>query len=463
MTVDAVAPRPHRPSRSDPGTTGRAPLPSADQLVARVVGRGAPLARLRRQRPRLAGSWLWAYGCTAGDLTRITDTAAPAELFDGHGRGQSRDEAVITTIAEALERYAAGLAGAGAPIWFGSAAEAADVAVPPERFTRMSAAEHRRLGFPPYADAASIGWCEARELHGGGRALVPAQVAFIGHNLWGMEDLVQVASSKGLGTHWSDADAILHGLCELVEADAFMITYLNRLPVPEIDLGTLPARSPVRWLVDAVGTGSIGFVRAWDITTDCRVPTVLGALGGWLHGGSVVTFGLATAADPVTATTKALQEAVHTTVWMDRRSVARARAWTPSEIRAAKGRGHQKLLGANAAYLRDLEWLFAPRELVGVDDLVRLPEESPSERLATVVDRVGTAGMSCYAADLTPPDLADIGLHVWRAVVPEAQPFSLGALRYLDGRRLREVPVRLGHRHRPLAEAAFNDLPHPCP
>ena len=429
------------------------------------MGRAGPLAGLRRERPRLLTSSIWAYRCSVGNLRRITGSAGSDDWFDGLGRGWTRTAAIIGAVAEALENYAACLAGAGSRLAFGSAAQLGTRAVGPERFVRLSPTERVECGLTAApADAASrIAWYPGIRVADREPALLPAQVVLAGHNLHAIEAHVQFGGSKGLGAHWSDSAAILHGLCEVIEADAYMIAFLNRLPVPEIDLGTITDAS-ITQVVESIERVDGEFLRAWNLTTDCGVPTVLAGLSGSLYGGPVITFGCATAPNPVEAVTKAVFEAIHSTAWFSPGSVAAARAWTAADIQQVRGRAGHKLLGANAEYRPSLDWLLAPRAKIAIEDLPDLSGPSVETVLADILGRASAAGLSCYGCDLTPPDVAaSVGLRVWRVVVPEAQPFSLFPVRYFDSRRLREVPVKLGYRLDPPTEASFNRLPHPCP
>ena len=65
-------------------------------------------------------------------------------------------------------------------------------------------------------------------------------------------------------------------------------------------------------------------------------------------------------------------------------------------------------------------------------------------------------------AHLTSPDIRDLGLTVARSLVPGYHPLYMGhRLRALGGRRLWEVPQRLG-REQPQSGGS-NPAPHPYP
>ena len=448
-------------------TAPEAPAAPTDvtALTDTLVGRGGPIANMYVEHTWLSRLSLWTCRLELGDLRTITASNAPQDWWDAEGRGQDRDEAVLGAVGEAVERYATALAGLGAPLTVATADELGDRAVPPRRFTRMSDAERHAIA--PQAQGATsgsvLGWFPGHDVRDGTPALLPAQTVLTGYTALMVEDELRAGGSKGLAAHRTPEDAILHAACEIIEADAFMITYLNRLPVPEIDLGTV-TDPMVDSLRQAAGTPRLTSVRAWDITTDCRVPSVLAAVDGNSAGRRLMTCSCATAPDPTVAVRKAVLEAVHTQAWLDAESVDTASAWPWERVLRARGRRDHKLLGSHPAYLDRLDWLLGKRETISVQDMAALPGGAVGERLDAVADRAHRTGMTLYAADLTPPDIAEAtGLCAWRVVSPEAQPFALAPVRYLVSDRLRHVPVRLNYRSGPSGDTDLTAVPHFCP
>ncbi len=87
---------------------------------------------------------------------------------------------------------------------------------------------------------------------------------------------------------------------------------------------------------------------------------------------------------------------------------------------------------------------------------------SATEELSRVVTALAELGLEVLALELTTPDVAAAGFRVFRITVPGTIDIAADA-RYprLGGRRLYELPVRLGVRDRPLAEDELNLLPAP--
>jgi ribosomal protein S12 methylthiotransferase accessory factor len=76
---------------------------------------------------------------------------------------------------------------------------------------------------------------------------------------------------------------------------------------------------------------------------------------------------------------------------------------------------------------------------------------------------VEATGCRVYLCDVTTPDVRELGFSVVRAVLPGYHPLALGfAFRARGGRRLYEVPQRLGHKGI-TRERGENPIPHPYP
>ena len=100
---------------------------------------------------------------------------------------------------------------------------------------------------------------------------------------------------------------------------------------------------------------------------------------------------------------------------------------------------------------------------VDFDDLPNLATGHAARDVDVLVERIARVGHQVLLADLTTPDVAEVGFSVVRAVVPGFHPLFMGfTLRALGGRRLAEVPDRLGRAGCSL-EQGDSGLPHPYP
>jgi ribosomal protein S12 methylthiotransferase accessory factor len=72
--------------------------------------------------------------------------------------------------------------------------------------------------------------------------------------------------------------------------------------------------------------------------------------------------------------------------------------------------------------------------------------------------------LEVIAVELTLSDVADLGLKVFKVLVPGIQPIDFGVQwPHIGGRRLYEAPVRMGYRETMPMPFELNYFPHPFP
>jgi ribosomal protein S12 methylthiotransferase accessory factor len=90
------------------------------------------------------------------------------------------------------------------------------------------------------------------------------------------------------------------------------------------------------------------------------------------------------------------------------------------------------------------------------------PGASAELRLARLTSWLAASGGDLLYVNLTPADMAHIGLYTARVVVPGFQPIDFGwKERRLGGTRLYRLPVSLGLRPSPVSWDDLNHDPHP--
>jgi ribosomal protein S12 methylthiotransferase accessory factor len=86
----------------------------------------------------------------------------------------------------------------------------------------------------------------------------------------------------------------------------------------------------------------------------------------------------------------------------------------------------------------------------------------PAAGLRRIVEHFAGVGQEVLYANLTPPDMAAVGIFTARAIVPDFQPISFGkGERRLGGRRLYEFATQQGFRSAEATPAELNPMPHP--
>ena len=135
--------------------------------------------------------------------------------------------------------------------------------------------------FVPFEDSTPVRWAPAVDLLCRETWHVPAAmvyVPYIYHRGQGDSPIAQ-SISTGLACHCSYAEAAITAICEVIERDAFTITWQAMMAHPKIRVESLSARN--RDLVSRFERAGYT-VTLFDMTTDVGVPTVLAVSQGTL-------------------------------------------------------------------------------------------------------------------------------------------------------------------------------------
>jgi ribosomal protein S12 methylthiotransferase accessory factor len=367
--------------------------------------------------------------------------SAPANFRFCGGASVTRERARVKAIGEAVERYGSALYDPLAlPV---TTAAAADFPVAdPADFALFAPTQYAEPDFPfrPFDDSTTIAWTSATDLATGEIRGLPAAAIWAPYHVQADRGEFQVIQSisTGLASHQSRDLALVNALCEVIERDAFMLAWLGQRAPPQFNRRCLPPS-----VIDLIGRfEAAGYrVMLFDLTSDSQVPCVMAIIEG-LAPRPVLT--VAAAADPRTerAMIKALEEAAHTQRYQAVLLETRGPAPAEFDPLAVHTQADHIGLAASPAW----HWAYAPfigdeRRVDPPRDLIANAAAAATEELAeAVAAAIRATGHATYAADLTPPDLAVLGYHVFRAVVPGYQPLTIGSrLRPLGGVRLAQA------------------------
>ena len=90
--------------------------------------------------------------------------------------------------------------------------------------------QYADLPYAPYRDESVLGWVPARSLVTDRSIMVPAMAVFTSYNVRMTDEFLFPVTSNGLAAGPTLCEAVLAATLEVLERDAFMITWLNRLP-----------------------------------------------------------------------------------------------------------------------------------------------------------------------------------------------------------------------------------------
>ena len=352
------------------------------------------------------------------------------------GKGWTVAEAGLSAVGEALERYCATLPPPAGTFRVAPRAALDQPAISPEAFGLYHPTQYAD-GSVPYAPVTtdtSLHWVEARSLTHDREVLVPASLVY----LLPLDGFCQQTSS-GLAAGRTVADAGLRALCEVIERDAFLFTWLTQRAAPRLALDAAgdAVAEIARWYAARGVT-----LTAHDLTTT-GVPAILARAHDAQGRPPIDLIGLGCGPDPRCAVERAVLEVVQGrhARWHDL-----AAAGAPTTIST-----HADHALWYALHDRSGAFAFLGARVAPLPARIGSADDSAAALLATIVAMLAQAGHEVVIAEITTPDVRSAGMTVVRALVTGLLPihFGIGNER-LGSARLTTFPV-----------ASLNRTPHP--
>jgi ribosomal protein S12 methylthiotransferase accessory factor len=406
----------------------------------------------------------------APDFFRFGAEACNAGAFGQHknfatagGVSTDRRTAMAKAIGEAVERYCTAIYDAGElPL---TSFEAAPFeCAPPNEFALYSHEQYQSPGFPyvPFGKTTPIRWAPVFDATTGETLHAPAAMVFIPYvydRERGERPIVQPVST-GLACHSGQKEALCSAICEMIERDAFTITWQAQLGMPQIRIETLSDRN--RDLVARFHrTGNS--VTLFDITMDHGVPAILSVSRSLESEAPALVLAASAHLDPEQAVRKSLEELAHTRGFAQQLKIALPPIVPTTYFENIVTQDDHVHLYCDHANAPLADFLFASTQRIAFGDIENLSTGVPEQDLKILVAQVNAVGHRVLFADLTTPDVGWLGLTVVRAMIPGFHPLFFGhRIRALGGSRLWEVPQKLGCQG-VTRESGDNPAPHPFP
>ncbi len=371
--------------------------------------------------------------CPRGDVPNANDFDKPCA-----GKGRSPEQARVSALCEALERFSGVYQGDEARVRATSEA-LGSAAVPPADLLNFSQSQYlernriNRFGSgarervpAPLDSMTEIDWTPAWSLTHKQRRYIPLTYCY-SEAPTECGTLFCRPCGNGVAAGTCLEEAILQGLLELIERDAVSIWWYNKVSRPAID-------------IDSFNDGYFDDVRAdyarlgwtvWvlDLTHDLRIPTCVALAREPNEDRFAIGFGCHL--QPRLAVQRALTEL--------------NQLFDPTGQRRAPW---------DLDRLFDREYLFPQPDVPSVSSrcLPRIEGADLQVDIEKCMNRLQDSGLELIVVDKTRPD---INLNVAQVIVPGLRHFWP---RFAPG-RLYDVPFNLGWRLQPLVEVNLNSVP----
>ncbi|MFD3944744.1 TOMM precursor leader peptide-binding protein [Streptomyces sp. NPDC058579] len=469
-----------RPDTAESARMTLGPAPKPDPAGYRLRSLGSyplPTTALANPVCGALGSDVW--------INPVSTTTAPvagthfvrgyAGLNDVTWSGQANSYGTSRTLAhlEGLERYAGTHRRRGtAPVsasYHALVAAGTPVLDPAECGLYAPETYERDHLVSPFDPDRAIPWVWGHSLRSDAPVLVPARLA---HYSAGVDaDNFVFECSNGCATGGSLEEAILFGLLELIERDAFLLAWYGRARLTRIDLATCRAPA-IRSMIDRAALHGYD-VYAYDNRVDLSVPVVT-ALAVRRDGGpGALSFAAAAGFDPESTVDSALSEVLtyipHLPYQVAER-LGELEEMAQDFTKVLHLKDHAQLYGLPSMTVHAAEYL-EPDGVLSLDEAFadwepKRPRTGDlMDDLRLLRDELVRAGHDVIAVDQTTPEQRRMGLHTVAAIVPGLLPLDFGWTRQraLLMPRLRTALRASGRRAADLREDEIKAVPHPFP
>ena len=402
-----------------------------------------------------ADSWLHVYwaGSNFALRSKALRTLQHSLRAKSAGKGSTPQQSEASAMCEAIERYCCAFHGdeirrRSSYTMLESAGESA--ALHPndvqlfsdwqlEHSAKINARGHPLNHVPSRFDPqAEIDWSPVWSLTHQRHRYLPTAILYAAPPERQGVDLK--ADTNGCAAGNTLEEAILQGFFELIERDAFAIWWYNRLVLPRVDLASLDDS----YLADASEHYARFNRELWvlDVTSDLDVPAFVAVSRRTDKKEEDIIYGAGAHSDPRIAALRAVCEMNQFLDWVE-----------------GPGGGNHEMDGPlfqkwwKNARIEDNPWLAPDVGPARSASEYPLPETADlKEEVERCQALVEAKGLEFLVLDQTRPD---IGMPVVRVIVPGLRHFWE---RFAPG-RLFDVPVEMGLRESPTAEADLNPAP----
>lgn len=377
-------------------------------------------------------------------------TPSTGTIWWSCGRDAEREQALLKAKAEAVEWFVCGCA-SRAQLTDGSFSELEGTVIDPQKMVRYFPWQFELVPkMKPFDVDQEYQWLPVESVTDGSTALVLADFAFFPYTpKFGSR--YAFANSSGVAAHRTVEAALEHAVLEIVEREAFMVTWLNRLRRTSFLKESLPGSIQSRIRALEMAGFRVGVI---DITYDLT-PVVLIVLS--YEKEPFFSCSTASGYDYESIIDRSLKEAEASAYCRLRDGASRA-ILTAGEITSTMDHGG---FYENARHRNQALFLFGNQnEQVS---LRKMERQVCIRSRKSLYDSIAALETDIYFADLTMLcQLDNLSFKVIRAFIPGMVPMSFGyGIESFELERVQTLPVRTGILPKRVGAHRLNRLPHP--
>ena len=338
--------------------------------------------------------------------TAIRPTAEEGAISIYGGKGISKDHAKASAMMEGFERYSAERQEGDETI----------IATLNEIGRHGDYIDPKSLNLPKDIEKKDINdinleWSKSKDIISGNEYYIPTNAIFHPYASDNNAESLFKSNTNGLASGNILEEAILHGMLEVIERDAWSIFELTHKNYAQIEIGSIESEL-ILDIIDKFESEGIK-IKLMDFTADIKIPTIAASADDTItKDAGLLTLGMGTHLDPEVAILRALTE------------VAQSRATQingarEDTVRAdfAREAGYERMKRINKYYFKDEE------EKISLSDIENKSTSSITKDIEIVKNELIANDIEkILYADLTRPE---INVSVVRVVIPEMEVYTI--------------------------------------
>ena len=338
--------------------------------------------------------------------TAIRPTAEDGAVSIYGGKGITKEHAKASAMMEGFERYSAEKQ-TDDEVVVATIDEISDFGEYIDPVSLNLPKELEKKGI----DDISLEWTVSKDIISGDSFYIPTNAVYHPYLHDNNVQSLFKSNTNGLASGNILEEAILHGMLEVIERDAWSIFELTHKNYAQIDLESIESET-VNDIISKFESEGIK-IKLMDFTADIKIPTIAASADDTVtKDAGLLTLGMGTHLDPEVAILRALTE------------VAQSRATQingarEDTVRAdfAREAGYERMKRINKYYFRDED------EKIDLKDIENKSTSSITKDIEIVKDELmaNDIGRILYV-DLTRPEL---DVSVVRVIIPEMEVYAL--------------------------------------
>lgn len=385
-------------------------------------------------------SYFYVAECYIGKLLRNG-------FYTSYGIGKNIEEAKIKAICEGLEIYGAQLRASIKDIKACYKDIRKEAIFPPSLILYPEYRYEKTFPCIKFDENLQLPWVKGFNLTKNSEVFIPS--CFIWRSRM-KKELLWEATNNGCASHFSIENAILHGIYEIIERDAIMITHFNKLPPSLVDLDM---KNDLFEKIFAEFEYHNIDIYVLKIPTDINIPVFLTVGKNRNKEYPAFICGAGCNLNPISGLERSLMEALFRLKSYFRnphkinKILNNWRAYknfyqifhniiTPTE---------HIFLYYHPFMLNHIQYLFSCHSVkIKFSSLSSFSFTSPQEEVNFLISLLRNKGYEVLIVDCSPEGLKNIGIYCVKVFIPGFQPLYFGEKFRRISKRALEMPYKLG-------------------